>query len=284
MSDRERLIVDVVLAALLLLVPAFLLHSAPRFAGSLAGFALGASAAALMLLLLIYPLTKYSRSLKTLVTRLISMRTLLGVHVYAGIAASFLALLHTGHKYHSPLCIALIASMLVVVVTDSLDGITCRRPPPKSDSSNLTLQHCGRPTTGRRSSYPRARRLIPTPQRRGDFGRSIPALWRFQAGQTPSSRGHFLQSMHFCPTNARRAMRQPGASKLPPASLTMRPPQPVWESSRPPFTRPAKNVADATWSTKGPLVPSGWATQRFCASGRFLESQAPPLGMSRSRW
>jgi hypothetical protein len=117
MGDRERLIVDIVFASLLLLVPAFLLHSDPRFAGSLAGFAFGASAAGLMLLLLVYPLAKYTRSFKALVGRIVSMRTLLGFHVYAGITAAFLALLHTGHKFQSPLGITLIVSMLVVVVT-----------------------------------------------------------------------------------------------------------------------------------------------------------------------
>jgi hypothetical protein len=70
-----------------------------------------------MVLLLVYPLTKYSRSLKALVTRLTSMRALLGLHVYAGIVAAFVALLHTGHKFHSSLGIALIVSMLTVVVT-----------------------------------------------------------------------------------------------------------------------------------------------------------------------
>lgn len=117
MGDRERLIVDLVFTSLLLLVPAFLLHSHQRFAGSLAGFALGASAAGLMLLLLIYPLTKYSRSFKSLISRVVSMKRLLDFHVYAGIAAAFLGLLHTGHKYQSPLGIALMACMLVVVVT-----------------------------------------------------------------------------------------------------------------------------------------------------------------------
>lgn len=117
MGERGRLIADVVLASLLLLVPGFLLHSDPRFAGSLAGFALGTSAATLMILLLIYPLAKYSRSFKALVTRLVSMKALLNFHVYAGIVASFLAVLHSGHKYESPIGIALIASMLVVVVT-----------------------------------------------------------------------------------------------------------------------------------------------------------------------
>jgi len=117
MDGRARLLADVVLAALLLLVPAFLLHSDSRFGGSLAGFVLGAGAAMLMVLLLLYPLTKYSVGLKALVTRCVSMSTLLAFHVYAGIVAAFLALLHTGHKFQSPLGIALVTSLLIVVVT-----------------------------------------------------------------------------------------------------------------------------------------------------------------------
>lgn len=117
MDRRGRLIADVTLAALLLLVPAFLLHSDIRFAGSLAGFVLGAGAAVLIILLLVYPMTKYSVGLKALVTRCVSMPTLLAFHAYAGIVAAFFALLHTGHKFQSPLGIALVASMLVVVVT-----------------------------------------------------------------------------------------------------------------------------------------------------------------------
>jgi len=117
MGARERLIADVVLASLLLLVPAFLLHSDGRFAGSLAGFALGSWAAALIILLLVYPLTKYSRVLKAAVARLMSMQTLLAFHVYAGVLAAFCALLHTGHKFQSPLGIGLVISLLIVVVT-----------------------------------------------------------------------------------------------------------------------------------------------------------------------
>ena len=117
MDARQRLIADVVLAALLLLVPAFLLHSDGRFAGSLAGFALGAGAAVLMLLLLVYPMTKYSVGMKSVVARRVSMSALLAFHAYAGIVAAFFALLHTGHKFQSPIGIALVASMLIVVVT-----------------------------------------------------------------------------------------------------------------------------------------------------------------------
>lgn len=117
MNETERLTVGVVLTILLFLVPAFILHTAPRFAGSLLGFVLGVVAAILMIALLIYPLAKYSVSFKSSISRLASMRALLAFHVYAGVFGAFLAILHTGHKYQSPLGITLIISMLVVVVT-----------------------------------------------------------------------------------------------------------------------------------------------------------------------
>ena len=117
MSETERLTVGAVLTILLFLVPAFVFHTSPRFAGSMAGFVLGTAAATLMLSLLIYPLAKYSTRLGTWTTRLVSMRALLAFHVYAGVFGAFLAILHTGHKYQSPLGITLVISMLVVVVT-----------------------------------------------------------------------------------------------------------------------------------------------------------------------
>jgi len=117
MSRAEQLTVDVVLSLLLFLVPAFVLHSSPRFAGSLAGFVLGVAAAALMVALLIYPLSKYSARFRTWITRVTSTRALLAFHVYAGVFGVFLAILHTGHKYQSPLGIALVITMLIVVST-----------------------------------------------------------------------------------------------------------------------------------------------------------------------
>lgn len=117
MSGTERAIVGAVFTVLLFLVPAFVLHTSPRFAGSLGGFAFGVAAAMLMISLLIYPLAKRSLVLRSLITRLISMRSLLAFHVYAGVFGAFLAILHTGHKYQSPLGVALVISMLVVVVT-----------------------------------------------------------------------------------------------------------------------------------------------------------------------
>ena len=45
------------------------------------------------------------------------MQTWLSVHIYTGIFGALLALIHTGHKYNSPLGIALTATMLLVVVS-----------------------------------------------------------------------------------------------------------------------------------------------------------------------
>ncbi|MBX9846577.1 MAG: iron reductase [Xanthobacteraceae bacterium] len=120
MNPTERLAVGAIATVLLFLVPASVLHSDQRFAGTLAGFALGAAAATLLLLLLIYPLIKYSSRLRAWITKVISLRALLTFHVYAGVFGAFLAILHTGHKYQSPLGIALVVSMLVAVATGFL--------------------------------------------------------------------------------------------------------------------------------------------------------------------
>lgn len=169
MDARERLIADVVLSALLLLVPAFLLHSDSRFAGSLAGFALGAGAAVLMLLLLVYPMTKYSTGLKAVVTRGVSMRTLLAFHAYAGIVAAFFALLHTGHKFQSPIGIALVTSMLIVVVT----GFVGRYYLPQT-ASELRQQQSHLATL--RSAYEHTAAVMSSADREGHDGAAKPAL------------------------------------------------------------------------------------------------------------
>ncbi|TWA97126.1 iron reductase [Bradyrhizobium stylosanthis] len=171
-NARERLIADLVLASLLLLVPAFLLHADGRFAGSLAGFVLGAGAAALMVLLLVYPLTKYSAMLKAMVTRCVSMPALLAFHAYAGIVAAFLGLLHTGHKFQSPLGIALVASMLIVVVT----GLVGRYYLPQT-ATELRQQQAHLATL--RSAYEHVAASLSSPERAAHDGaamRTVPLL------------------------------------------------------------------------------------------------------------
>jgi hypothetical protein len=115
MSRTERLVVGVLFAAVLLLAPAFLLHTSPRFAGSPWGAVLGILAALLMVLLLVYPLAKHIAWLKQRVTAVVSMAGLLRFHVYSGIIGALLGILHTGHKYQSALGISLVAVIIVVV-------------------------------------------------------------------------------------------------------------------------------------------------------------------------
>jgi hypothetical protein len=102
---------------LLLFTPGFVLHEAPLFPGSLAGSLLGIAGALLMVLLLIYPLVKHIAWLRQRVTKRVSMRAILSFHVYAGVLGAVLGILHTGHKFQSPLGIILVSSMLIVVLS-----------------------------------------------------------------------------------------------------------------------------------------------------------------------
>jgi hypothetical protein len=117
MGERERVIVLALGSLLLFLAPGYLLHVSPRFAGSLTGGVLGITAASLMLLVLIYPAVKHIGWLKTRVTRRVSLGRLLSLHVYGGLLASLVAILHSGHKYQSAMGIALIVDILVIVAT-----------------------------------------------------------------------------------------------------------------------------------------------------------------------
>lgn len=122
MKERERLVVSGLVVLLLLLWLGFLVHRDTRFAGSFWGGVLGVSGAVLMLVPLAYSLVKRVKWVQVRVWRWVTMRTLLAWHIYAGILGPILALLHTGHKFNSPLGIALTAMMLLVV----LSGFTGR--------------------------------------------------------------------------------------------------------------------------------------------------------------
>ena len=103
MSESEKLTIGALVTVLLLFVPGFVLHEAPRFPGSLEGSMLGIAGAVLMVLLLVYPLVKHLACLRHRVTRHVSMGATLSFHVYAGVFGAFFGILHTGHKFQSPL-------------------------------------------------------------------------------------------------------------------------------------------------------------------------------------
>ncbi|MFO0842278.1 MAG: hypothetical protein U0797_07740 [Gemmataceae bacterium] len=117
MKERGRLLATGLTVLMLILWLGFLVHRSPRFAGSAWGGALGVSGAVLMLVPLAYMVVKRVGPLKRMVTRRVSMRTLLTWHIYAGILGPTLGLLHTGHKFDSPLGIALSALMIVAVLS-----------------------------------------------------------------------------------------------------------------------------------------------------------------------
>src|SRR3546814_16607031 len=58
-----------------------------------------------------------SSDLKQRTQRLVSLGGLLSFHVYAGAIGALLGIIHSGHKFQSPIGIALVIAMLTVVVT-----------------------------------------------------------------------------------------------------------------------------------------------------------------------
>ncbi|HBP87066.1 MAG TPA: hypothetical protein DD706_05135 [Nitrospiraceae bacterium] len=121
MKEREALTIGGLVLFFSLLWLGFLVHRSPRFAGSLWGGVFGVSGATLMLVPLAYLIIKRVKTLKQAVTRFVSMRTLLAWHIYAGVVGPILVLFHTGHKFESPLGIAL-TSMTVIVVLSGFTG------------------------------------------------------------------------------------------------------------------------------------------------------------------
>ena len=117
MKERQRIVVTGLVILLLVLWLGFTFHASPRFPGSLWGGVLGVSGALLMVWPLAYSAVKRIPFLKNAVTRRVTMRTLLSLHVYTGILGAILAILHTSHKFNHPLGILLTASMLIAVLT-----------------------------------------------------------------------------------------------------------------------------------------------------------------------
>jgi len=117
MTETEKVTIGGLIGTLTLLVPAFLFHTAPRFPGSLAGGAIGIIAALLFVLLLLYTAIKHQPRLKVRLAERLSLSAILSFHAYAGSIGAVFGVIHSGHKFESPLGLALVTSMLVVVFT-----------------------------------------------------------------------------------------------------------------------------------------------------------------------
>ena len=116
MKESERIIVTSIFATLIFAWLGFLIHTSTRFAGSGIGAVFGISGAVLMLLPFLYVAIKRIPFIREHVSKYLPMQKALSLHVYLGIIGALLALIHTGHNYHSVLGIALTATVLLLVV------------------------------------------------------------------------------------------------------------------------------------------------------------------------
>jgi hypothetical protein len=122
MIGNERAIATGLVGLLLAVWLGFLLHVDPRWPGSLFGSMVGIAAAVLLQAPFVYLVVKRVAPLRRWVTRRVPMSRLLTWHIHAGILGPLLGVLHSGHKFDSALGTALVALMLVVV----LSGFTGR--------------------------------------------------------------------------------------------------------------------------------------------------------------
>ncbi len=126
-KEREPAVFGGLALVLIVLWLGFLVHRAPGFPGSLAGHTLGMIGAALMLVPLLYMIVKRNARLRKAIIRRWPMRTLLAWHIYAGILGPILVLLHTGHRFESPLGIALTTTTIVVALSGFIGRFLLKR-------------------------------------------------------------------------------------------------------------------------------------------------------------
>lgn len=117
MRERGDILMGLLVAFLLLFPLGYLLHVAPRFAGSLAGGVIGIAAAVLMVLTLPYIAVKHLHWADRLISPLINKPTLLALHVYAGVFGPILGLMHAAHKFESPMGVMLTGFLLLTVLS-----------------------------------------------------------------------------------------------------------------------------------------------------------------------
>ncbi len=117
MLGRERIVVGGLLLITLMAWLGFLLHDDPRFPGSLLGSFVGVIAAILMIIPLAYGVIKRVPPLRRWAGRVLGMRRLIVWHIYAGLVGAGLALVHSAHRFESIVGIALIALILLSLLS-----------------------------------------------------------------------------------------------------------------------------------------------------------------------
>ena len=117
MRERGDILVALLVGFIMIFPLGFVIHASPRFPGSLAGGMLGILAVLMMLLTLPYVAAKHIGAVDRFLSKFVTKPTLLAVHVYAGVLAPLLALLHAAHKFDSPLGVMLTGLVLLTVLS-----------------------------------------------------------------------------------------------------------------------------------------------------------------------
>lgn len=117
---REHLLVGAAVSLVFLLWIGYGVHRSPRFPGSVEGAILGILAALLMLVPLVYTLIRRLPGVLAPTARARWLPRLLEWHVYATLAGTALAILHSGHRFESSLGVALMTVMLVATASGFL--------------------------------------------------------------------------------------------------------------------------------------------------------------------
>lgn len=197
-KERDSAIMGGLTLLMLLLWLGFFVHRSPRFAGSLMGHSIGILGALLMLVPLLYSGVKRIAFLKRAVSAVIPMRTLLAWHIYAGIVGPILVLLHTGHRFESPLGIAL-TSMTILVVLSGYVG-------------RYLMRHIGAELRDKRRLLEEAERLYDQTREQLTRSGAAQAELRSRSGLWGRFRSaFFVQSV---PTDASAAVLVPRAARL----------------------------------------------------------------------
>ncbi|PCH97242.1 MAG: hypothetical protein COB83_03025 [Gammaproteobacteria bacterium] len=117
MKENERILITSLVVLFLLVWLGFTFHADDNFAGSALGGFFGVTGALLMLLPLFYLVIKRIKSVKNAITKYVPMRSLLAWHIYGGVIGPIFVMIHTGHKFNSPLGLSLTIMTLVVVIS-----------------------------------------------------------------------------------------------------------------------------------------------------------------------
>ena len=149
-----------------------------------AGGIIGIAALVLMLLTLPYVAAKHIAWVDKVLSRLVSKPTLLAIHIYAGVLAPILGLVHAAHKLESPVGLLLTVLLLMTVITGFI--------------GRYLLAQLGRALRGRRSELASLRAAFLEEPAAPTQAVAITACWSAHssaASRSKSRSGHSRPSL-----------------------------------------------------------------------------------------